>query len=154
MTIRVPFRDTAKGLLRLVKKQAEVLEGAMVFHALDTAYEHATGIAPVLTGKARYGLNPTAGRPMALNHTDGTYPKPGPERMLPLRESFGNGVHGFLVFHAHDKAGVFDYAGKKLDKGFSPKAPFGVLGPTKAHVDSQGPAISARAVADTERRVA
>lgn len=154
MTRRVPFRDTAKAMLKLQREVVESLEVNLMWHALRVAYEYSLQIAPVDTGKARSSLNPSAREPVILEIADRpAFPAPGAERLLAVRVQLRPGDHTYLVFYALDSRGVFDYAGIMLEEGYSPQAPNGVLRPTAAHVEAQAGHIAASAAADTYAEV-
>ncbi len=155
MTRRVPLKDTAKAMKADVLELLGEFERYLKFHALREAYEHSQTIGPRDTGKATYGLNPSAVRPVPLMHEDRpAFPTPGAERLLPLLPQLDPGVHAYLTYHALDSRGEFDYAGIMLENGWSKQAPFGVLAPTKKHVEARAPQIAREAAADAMRGAA
>lgn len=151
MSQRVPIDKAAAAHRAELRKIRRVLGQHHMRESLDFCYTEAVELSPVDTGKARFGITPTMGRPVALHHADqDSFPKPGRER-LPRRREILPGQHGFVTYHAEDSRGVFDYAGIMLEDGYSPQAPQGVLGPTVKKFERNRRQISNRATRKAKR---
>lgn len=149
-TKRVPMTHVAAALESEARIAVGILNRNIIGGALEFAFLHAVDLAPVKTGAARYGVNPSLNSPRTVGHPPGKYSKPGRDR-LPTRRSISRGAHAYLTFHAENRG--FDYAGIKLEDGYSPQAPQGVIGPTVRALENASDRILEEAVRETEREI-
>ena len=153
----VPPSQFGRELKRMTHLQFVSLSRHTVFRAVENTDRHARQLSPVAAkagGTARWGVNPSFGRPMVSGaRQPGPRADPGTMRINRIKGKNKIGDHGFVTYHALDKQGVFDYAGLKLEDGYSPQAPQGVLGPSLNNTIRNRQRIIRKSIGDAQREL-